>query len=159
MLFTDVGLTAYDGADALDVVVRSLKTAKAMTGVRVALVAKDGENLAAAQSDGEGHVRFDHALLEGEDAGKAVRVMAYGPNADFTLLDLERSPIDLSGQLGPDTGRDPPASTASILPRPWPSTAIFMSIAASTGRAKTCTWWGWCAMRSRTRSRTAAASW
>ncbi len=105
VLFTDMGLASYDGADALDVVVRSLQTAKAMPGVRVALVAHDGEELASRPSDASGHVRFDHALLDGEGAGRAERLMAYGPNADFTLQDLTRAPIDLSSQLKGDAGR------------------------------------------------------
>jgi uncharacterized protein YfaS (alpha-2-macroglobulin family) len=112
VLFTDMGLAAYDGADALDVVVRSLQTAKTLAGVRVALVAQDGEELASAPSDGDGRVRFSHALMEGEGAAKAVRVMAYGPKADFTLLDLNRSPIDLSSQLKGETGRIAPGVTA-----------------------------------------------
>ncbi|MGC1302673.1 MAG: alpha-2-macroglobulin, partial [Caulobacteraceae bacterium] len=105
ILFTDMGLSAYDGADALDVVVRSLQTARPMAGVRVALVAKDGEDLASAQSDPDGHVRFDHALLDGDGGAKASSVMAYGPKADFTLLDLDRSPLDLSSQLKGEHGR------------------------------------------------------
>jgi uncharacterized protein YfaS (alpha-2-macroglobulin family) len=108
ILFTDMGLSAYDGANALDVVVRSLKTARAMQGVRVALVAGDGEELASTGSDVEGHVSFDHALLDGEGAAKAVKVMAYGPGADFTLLDLNRSPLDLSSQVKGEPGRTPP---------------------------------------------------
>jgi len=113
VLFTDMGLAAYDGADALDVVVRSLQTAKTLPGVRVALVAQDGEELASHQADGEGHVRFDHALSEGEGAAKAARVMAYGPRADFTLLDLQRSPIDLSSQLKGEVGRTAAGATAA----------------------------------------------
>ena len=110
VLFTDMGLSAYDGADALDVVVRSLQTAKPMAGVRVALVAKDGEDLASVVSDTDGHVRFDHALLDGQGGGKAARVMAYGPKADFTLLDLDRSPLDLSNQLKGEPGRTLPGA-------------------------------------------------
>ena len=112
ILFTDMGLAAYDGADALDVVVRSLQTAKPLAGVRIALMAKDGEALAATPSDGEGHVRFDHALMEGAGGAKAVRVMAYGPKADFTLLDLTRSPLDLSSQLKDAGGRVRPGIQA-----------------------------------------------
>jgi uncharacterized protein YfaS (alpha-2-macroglobulin family) len=112
VLFTDMGLAAYDGADALDVVVRSLQSAKTMAGVRVALVAQDGEELASAPSDADGRVRFSHALMEGDGAAKAVRVMAYGPKADFTLLDLDRAPIDLSSQLKGETGRIAPGVKA-----------------------------------------------
>ncbi len=108
ILFTDMGLSAYDGADSLDVVARSLKTAKAIAGVRVALLASDGEELSSVVSDADGHVRFDHALLDGEGAAKAKKVMAYGPGSDFTLLDLERAPLDLSSQLKGEPGRTLP---------------------------------------------------
>ncbi|MBE7217785.1 MAG: alpha-2-macroglobulin family protein [Caulobacteraceae bacterium] len=122
ILFTDMALQAYDGSDALDVTVRSLKTARAMAGVRVALVGKDGGDLASVVSDAAGHVRFARALLAGE-AGAAPRsVMAYGPRGDFTTLDLTRAPVDLSSQdvggrtppgAGPKTGKD--ASDAASL--------------------------------------------
>jgi len=99
ILFTDMALQAYDGSDALDVTVRSLKTAKTMDGVRVALVAKDGGELASATSGGgSGRVHFTRALLAGEAGATPARVMAYGPRGDFTMMDLERAPIDLSKQ-------------------------------------------------------------
>jgi uncharacterized protein YfaS (alpha-2-macroglobulin family) len=98
ILFTDMALQAYDGSDALDVTVRSLKTAKAMGGVRVALVANDGGELASVTSDGAGRAHFPRALLAGENGAAPSRVMAYGPGADFTVMDLSASPIDLSKQ-------------------------------------------------------------
>ena len=98
ILFTDMALQTYSGADGLDVTVRSLKTARAMPNVRVSLVAKDGEDLGAETTDAEGHVRFPKALLEGKGAETARMVMAYGPSADFTVLDLDRTPVDLSNQ-------------------------------------------------------------
>ncbi|OYX36446.1 MAG: alpha-2-macroglobulin [Caulobacterales bacterium 32-69-10] len=98
ILFTDMALMAYSGSDSLDVVVRSLKSAKTLSGVKVSLVAKDGEDLASATTDGSGRVRFAKALLKGEDGSKPRMLMAYGPNADFAALDLDRSPVDLSNQ-------------------------------------------------------------
>ena len=114
ILFTDMALQAYDGSDALDITVRSLKSAKAMGGVRVALVGKDGGELASVSSDLSGRAHFARALLAGEDGAAASRVMAYGPRGDFTMMDLERAPIDLSKQDvagrtipggGPKTGK------------------------------------------------------
>jgi len=111
VLFTDMALVTYTGADGLDVTVRSLKTAKPMGGVRVALVAKNGEDLAEAVTDRNGHVKFPKALLDGEGAGDAKAVMAYGPGQDFTTMDLDRTPVDLSNQgVG---GRQAPGETVT----------------------------------------------
>ena len=98
VMFTDMALIAYQGSDGLDAVVRSLKTAKPMPGVRVALVANNGEDLGAGQSDASGRVRFPHPLLTGDGSSHPKMLMAYGPQADLAVLDLDRSPVDLSNQ-------------------------------------------------------------
>lgn len=127
IVFTDMALQAYDGASALDVTVRSLKTAKTMAGVRVALVGKDSGELASVVSDGGGRAHFARALLAGENGAAASRVMAYGPRGDFTVMELDRAPIDLSAQDvagrmipggGPRTGKsalDPAAAVDGFL--------------------------------------------
>jgi hypothetical protein len=98
VIFTDMALTAYSGADSLDVVVRSLKTARALGGVKVALMAKDGETLGTSRADASGLASFPHALLAGEGASAAKMIMAYGDQGDLAVLDLDRSPLDLSKQ-------------------------------------------------------------
>ena len=98
VMFTDMAVIAYQGSDGLDAVVRSLKSAKPVPGVRVALVANNGEDLAAGTSDAAGRVRFPHPLLTGEGSSHAKMLMAYGAQADLAVLDLERSPVDLSAQ-------------------------------------------------------------
>jgi uncharacterized protein YfaS (alpha-2-macroglobulin family) len=98
VMFTDMALSAYDGSEALDVVVRSLKTARTLPNLRVTLVARNGEVLGEGKTDGSGRVRFDRPLLEGEDAAKSRMVMAYGPQGDLAVLDLDRPPADLSRQ-------------------------------------------------------------
>ena len=98
VVFTDMALAAYDGSEALDVVVRSLKTAKTMANVKVTLVARNGEDLAVAKSDAQGRVRFDRPLLDGEGAADAKMVMAYGDQGDLAVMDLDRAPADLSKQ-------------------------------------------------------------
>lgn len=98
ILFTDMALVSYTGADGLDVTVRSLRSAKPMNDVRVALVARNGEDLAEGRTDAQGHVRFAKSLLDGEGAADAKMVMAYGPGADFTTMDIDRPPVDLSNQ-------------------------------------------------------------
>ncbi len=98
VMFTDMALIAYQGSDGLDAVVRSLKTAKPIAGVRIALVANNGEDLGAGQSDATGRVRFPHPLLTGDGSSHPKMLMAYGPQADLAVLDLDRSPVDLSNQ-------------------------------------------------------------
>jgi uncharacterized protein YfaS (alpha-2-macroglobulin family) len=109
IIFTDMALQAYDGSDALDVTVRSLKTAKAMGGVRVALVGKDGGDIASTLSDDSGHAHFARALLGGEAGAGPARLMAYGPRGDFTIMDLDKPAIDLSKQ--DVTGREIPGAS------------------------------------------------
>ncbi|WP_367227251.1 MG2 domain-containing protein, partial [Phenylobacterium sp.] len=96
IIFTDMALSAYVGAEATDVVVRSLKTARPLSGIRVALVAANGEDLAEARTDGQGRARFAAALTQGEGGLRAKMIMAYGPQEDLAILDLDRPPADLS---------------------------------------------------------------
>ena len=118
IMFTDMALTAYSGSDALDVVVRSLKTANILPGVRVALVAANGEDLAAGQADASGRVRFAAPLLKGAGASAPKMVMAYGALGDLAVLDLGRSPVDLSNQgvggRNAPTGDDAPTAGRTI---------------------------------------------
>ena len=110
VIFTDMALTSYTGADAFDVVVRSLKTAKVLSGVPVNLMAKNGETLGTAKTDAMGRATFPHALLNGAGAMAAKMVMAYGDLGDLAVLDLDRSPTDLSkqGTGGQQPGQAPP---------------------------------------------------
>jgi uncharacterized protein YfaS (alpha-2-macroglobulin family) len=109
IMFTDMALTAYQGSDGLDVVARSLKTARTLAGLRVALVAKNGEDLGAGTTDASGRVRFPAPMLKGQDASAAKMVMAYGPMGDLAVLDLDRSPVDLSAQGVGGRAPDPDA--------------------------------------------------
>ncbi len=112
VMFTDLALIGYQGSDGLDAVVRSLKTARPLSGVRVALVAKNGEDLASASSDASGRVRFPAPLLKGDGAAHPKMLMAYGAQADLAVLDLDRSPVDLSNQgVG---GRTAPAGAPAL---------------------------------------------
>ena len=162
-MFTDMALTAYDGSDALDVVVRSLKTAKIMSGVRVALVAKNGEDLGAGTTDASGRVRFPGPMLKGDGAAQPKMVMAYGSMGDLAVLDLDRSPVDLSAQ-GVGGRRARAADTTTPKPptggpsRPT-STLLCTPTGASTGPARPRTSSPWCATARPRRYRTARAPW
>ncbi|HCR65871.1 MAG TPA: hypothetical protein DIW38_05075, partial [Oceanicaulis sp.] len=68
------------------------------SGVEVELVARNNEILGRARTDAGGRARFDGPLIRGEGAMAPRLLTAYGPDNDFAVLDLQRSPVDLSGQ-------------------------------------------------------------
>ena len=109
IIFTDMALTTYKGENGLDVVVRSLSSAKPMGGVKVDLVAANGDNLGEVKTGPDGRVSFNGALLKGTDALQAKMIMAYGPGSDYTAVEVDRTPMDLTSHgVG---GRQDEAST------------------------------------------------
>ena len=112
VVYTDMALIAYQGSDGLDLVVRSLKTAKTLPGVKLSLVSSNGEDLGVVKTDAQGRARFADSLMHGDGAEHARMVMAYGGELDFAVLDLDRSPVDLSNQgvggrqVSPTAGRE-----------------------------------------------------
>ncbi|WP_411820643.1 alpha-2-macroglobulin [Hyphococcus formosus] len=96
IVFTDMALTTYSGTDGMDVFVRSITSARAMDGVELTLIAANNEILAKAVTNADGRARFDSAAVNGDHPLTPRMLMAYGPQADFAALDLERAPLDLS---------------------------------------------------------------
>ncbi|MBN8608749.1 MAG: alpha-2-macroglobulin family protein [Caulobacterales bacterium] len=96
ILYTDMALQSFSGTTGLDVVVRSLRTARPMANVTLTLIAQNNEELARVRTDAEGHVRFNDALVNGDGPARARYVMAYGAEGDFAALDLQRAGLDLS---------------------------------------------------------------
>jgi uncharacterized protein YfaS (alpha-2-macroglobulin family) len=114
ILYTDMALQSYSGATGLDVVVRSLRTARPMGNITLTLIAENNEELARARSNSEGLVHFAEPLVNGDGPARARYVMAYGSQGDFAALDLQRPGLDLSdrGVSGRRTPGDADASLA-----------------------------------------------
>jgi uncharacterized protein YfaS (alpha-2-macroglobulin family) len=106
VLYTDMALQSFSGASGLDVVVRSLRTARPLSNVTLTLIAQNNEELARTRTDRDGRVRFTDALVNGEGPSRARYVMAYGAGGDFAALDLQRPALDLSDR-GVDGRRAP----------------------------------------------------
>jgi alpha-2-macroglobulin len=106
ILYTDMALQSFTGATGLDVVVRSLRTARPMGNLTLTLIAENNEELARARTDNEGRVHFAEALVNGDGPARARYVMAYGAQGDFAALDLQRPGLDLSDR-GVDGRRAP----------------------------------------------------
>ena len=109
LVITDLALTTYTGNDGMSATVRSLQSAKTVSGVKLELVARNNEILARGDSDGSGRVNFAGPIMRGEGNVAPRMLMAYAPNGDFAILDLDRSPVDLTER---DIGGRTPAQAA-----------------------------------------------
>ncbi|MGE0045984.1 MAG: alpha-2-macroglobulin, partial [Hyphomonadaceae bacterium] len=112
VLYTDLALQTFSGGTGMDVVVRSLRTAQPVGGLTLNLIAENNEVLGRATTDGDGHVRFARALLDGEGSSAPRYVMAYG-GGDFAALDLQNSTLDLTDRG--IAGRNPPGDVDAYL--------------------------------------------
>ena len=108
---SDLALTTFTRANAatgsgLTVFARSYNRATALSGVRLALVAHNNNELASVVTDSNGRADFDAGLFKATGGDEPVMVMAYGHDGDFSFLDLRRSAFDLTDRgVG---GRSPP---------------------------------------------------
>lgn len=92
---TDLGLTAWRGADGVAAQLRGLGDAAPRAEVKVALIARNNDVLAEAETGADGLVRFGAALLRGQ--GPLAPVALHAAVADdLVSLDLEAASFDLS---------------------------------------------------------------
>ena len=96
IMSTDMALASYRGKDGLTVSVRSIETAKLQRGVKLALIASNNDILSEQTTDASGRVKFDAPMIKGIGASSPKMVMAYGKENDYAILDLQRSPLDVS---------------------------------------------------------------
>lgn len=96
IISTDLALTSYRSDTALNVSVRSIETAKLQPQVTLQLLAANNEILSQRVTDTSGRVSFDGAIIQGKGPMRPKVIMAYGPSGDYAVLDLSRSPLDLS---------------------------------------------------------------
>ncbi len=109
---TDIGLTAWRGADGLAVQARSLQSATATPGLRVMLMARNNEILAEARTDSDGLARFPMALMRGTGPLAPVAVHAE-TSGDLASLSLEAASFDLSDRGA--TGQPHPGPVDAFL--------------------------------------------
>ncbi|MFT8367252.1 MAG: MG2 domain-containing protein [Acetobacter papayae] len=93
---SDIGLSAIQGHDGLHVFVRSLATAKLLSGIAVSLIAQNGDELGQLTTDSSGQAVFAPGLLRGQQALAPVSVMAQGAEGDFAMLQVNQSWFDFS---------------------------------------------------------------
>ncbi len=96
VLNTDIALTSFRGRDGLTVFARSLRSAEPLSGVELALVARNNEELKRVKTGPDGRATFEAPLIRGKGGAEPVVIMAYGSGADFSFLDLRRPAFDLT---------------------------------------------------------------
>jgi len=95
---SDIALSTIKGNDGLHVIARSLSTAKPLAGVEIALLSQGNDELAKVKTDAKGEVSFEQSLMRGRGGAQPAAVMAFGPDQDFALQQLERPSLDLADQ-------------------------------------------------------------
>jgi alpha-2-macroglobulin len=110
---SDMALTTFKSPNGLSVFVRSYSAAKPMSGVKLALVARNNNELATVKTDSSGRADFDAGLMRAKGGDEPVVVMAYGDDGEFSFIDLRRSAFDLSDRGV--SGRDVPGPLDAYL--------------------------------------------
>ena len=100
---SDIGLTTFQSANpppgqglGLTVFARSYNDARPLTGVKLALVARNNNVLATVTTGSDGRADFEAGYFRSSGGDEPVVVMAYGANDDFSFLDLRRGAFDLT---------------------------------------------------------------
>ncbi len=96
-IVSDLGLTAYSGADGIHAFVHSLASTEPQAGVELRLVARNNEVLAVHKTDAAGQVAFEPGLTRGEGgAAPALIIAANAASSDYAFLNLKGPAFDLS---------------------------------------------------------------
>ena len=94
-IVSDLGLTAYNGHDGIDIFIHSLASAAPLGQVGVRLIARNNEVLANKSTDKDGFVHFEAGLTRGE-GGQAPAAIVAADKADYAFLSLKSPAFDLS---------------------------------------------------------------
>ncbi len=110
---SDLGLTAFSGADGVHVYVRSLGSANPVADTEIRLVARNNDVLGTAKTDANGVATFDAALARGTGGLAPALVVARGADSDYGFLDITKQAFDLSDRgVG---GRTPPGPLDAMI--------------------------------------------
>ena len=94
-VLSDLGLSSYEGAEGLDVVVRGLSDADAREGVEVTLVSRANAVLGTATTGPDGWVAFAPGLTRGTGGAEPALVLARAGD-DLNFIPLTDPAFDLS---------------------------------------------------------------
>jgi hypothetical protein len=95
-IVSDLGLTAFSGADGIHAFVNGLASTAPKAQADVRLMARNNEVLATAKTDDAGYVHFAAGLARGEGGLSPAMIVAADPGGDYAFLSLQSPAFDLS---------------------------------------------------------------
>jgi uncharacterized protein YfaS (alpha-2-macroglobulin family) len=95
-IVSDLGLTAFSGADGVHVFVNSLATADASSGTEIRLVARNNDVLGTKRTDSGGHALFEPGLARGEGGLAPAMLVASDSRGDYGFLSLKGPAFDFT---------------------------------------------------------------
>ncbi len=98
VLRTNLAPTVWQGHNGLYVQVRRFTNAAPWTGVKVELIAQDNDILQTVQTNGNGIAVFPRPILQGSGGQRPAALHLYAPENQFTLFNLQGTPLNLSGR-------------------------------------------------------------
>ncbi len=98
VLRTNLAPTVWQGRNGLYVQIRRYTNASPWSGVKVELIAQDNDVLQTVQTNGDGIAVFPKPILQGSGGQRPAALHIYGPGNEFTLFNLQGSPLNLSGR-------------------------------------------------------------
>ena len=90
-MISDIGLSAFSGADGIHVFARSLASAEAMPGLEVRLLARNNDVLQTVRTDESGYAKFDPGLTRGEGGVSARRSSSRARRKAITASSISRA--------------------------------------------------------------------
>lgn len=98
VLRTNLAPTVWQGQNGLYVQIRRYTDASPWSGVKVELIAQDNDVLQTVQTNRDGLAVFPKPILQGSGGQIPAALHIYGPGNEFTLFNLQNSPLNLSGR-------------------------------------------------------------
>ena len=97
VVLTDLGVVAKKNLDSSrEIFVQSLHSGTAVVGARVAVIARNGETLAAAETDAQGHASLPSLDAFRREKHPTMIAVSLGEDASFLPLNNEGHALDLS---------------------------------------------------------------
>jgi len=104
-MFTDIGLSSYQGSDGLRVYARSYTSAEPLIETQIELIAKNEEVLQTLTTNAQGYVQFSLPMMNGQGGLKPIEIRARNQHGLVSYLNLLGKELDLSDR--PISGADP----------------------------------------------------